>query len=115
VTPALLDALKASPIPATPGAQTTSEVMTLHEAGFDVVKFFPAEQCGGVDTLKALAGPIRDVLFVPTGGIDADDVGRYLDLPNVLAVGGSWVAPSKLIAEERWEDIARKAARVSAL
>jgi len=115
VTPALLDALVSSSIPAIPGAQTSSEVMTLSEAGFDVVKFFPAETCGGVDAIKAMAGPLRGVQFVPTGGIGPSQVRGYLDLPNVLAVGGSWVAPSTLVRDGDWIEIERNAARVGEL
>jgi 2-dehydro-3-deoxyphosphogluconate aldolase/(4S)-4-hydroxy-2-oxoglutarate aldolase len=115
VTPSLLDALASSFISAIPGAQTSSEVMTLSEAGFDVVKFFPAETCGGVDAIKAMAGPLQGVQFVPTGGIGPSLVRGYLDLPNVMAVGGSWVASSKLITEEDWGQIKRNAESIGEL
>lgn len=115
VTPVLLDALVESPVPVIPGAQTSSEIMALYEAGFEVVKFFPAEACGGVDAIKALGGPLRDVRFVPTGGIGPSQVRGYLDLPNVLAVGGSWVAPSKLIEAGDWGQIESNARRVGEL
>jgi len=115
VTASLLKVLVASSMPAIPGAQTSSEVMTLLEAGFDVVKFFPSEACGGVDTLKALGGPLGGVQFVPTGGIGRSQVRGYLDLSNVVAVGGSWVAPSKLIEAGDWGQIERNATSVGEL
>ncbi len=112
MTADLLDALVASKISAIPGAQTSSEVMALSAAGFEVVKFFPAEVCGGVDALKALAGPLPEVRFVPTGGIGPSMVQSYLALANVLAVGGSWVAPSGLIQSGDWDGIERNARSV---
>ncbi len=115
MTPNLLDALVASKISAIPGAQTSSEVMALSEAGFEVVKFFPSEACGGVDALKALAGPLPEVQFVPTGGIGPLLVPDYLALSNVLAVGGSWVAPTKMIEAGDWAGIEENAKRVGEL
>ena len=115
VTPGLLEALGKASVSAIPGAQTSSEVMELMEAGFNVVKYFPAEVCGGVEAIKALAGPLAGVQFVPTGGIGLSQVRNYLDLPNVLAVGGSWVAPSKLIRSGDWGAIEANAASVVAI
>lgn len=109
VTPKLLDSLALSSMAAIPGAQTSSEVMVLLEAGFEVIKFFPAEAGGGVDAIKAMAGPLADAQFVPTGGIGPANAGAYLDLPNVLAVGGSWIAPAKTVEAGDWEQISRNA------
>ena len=91
-TPALLDAAAASPVPFLPGAATSSEIMTLLERGHSCLKFFPAEPAGGIAYLKALAAPLSEVRFCPTGGIDARIAPRYLSLPNVLCVGGSCCA-----------------------
>ncbi|HCS27009.1 MAG TPA: keto-deoxy-phosphogluconate aldolase [Spongiibacteraceae bacterium] len=77
-----------------PGVSTASEVMQATNAGFSVLKLFPAEAVGGVTLLKALAGPFPDIKFCPTGGISLKNYQDYLALPNVLCVGGSWVIPS---------------------
>jgi 2-dehydro-3-deoxyphosphogluconate aldolase/(4S)-4-hydroxy-2-oxoglutarate aldolase len=73
--------------------------------GYRGLKFFPAEPAGGLVYLKALAAPLADVLFCPTGGIDAANAPAYLALPNVVAVGGSWVAPAKQVAARDWPAI----------
>lgn len=93
----LARALADAPIPALPGCATVSEAMTLAAMGFPVLKFFPAEPSGGVRWLNAVAEPLPDVRFCPTGGINADSARSYLALRNVLAVGGSWVAPAAAI------------------
>jgi 2-dehydro-3-deoxyphosphogluconate aldolase/(4S)-4-hydroxy-2-oxoglutarate aldolase len=95
---ALAAALSASPVPAIPGCATVSEALTLAGLGFPVLKFFPAEASGGVNWLKSVAAPCPDVRFCPTGGIDIRNAAAYLALPNVSAVGGSWVAPRDAIA-----------------
>lgn len=93
-TPAdLAAALADAPIPALPGCATVSEAMALAARGFKVLKFFPAEASGGVAWLKSVASPLPDARFCPTGGIDQRNAATYLACPNVLAVGGSWVAP----------------------
>jgi 2-dehydro-3-deoxyphosphogluconate aldolase / (4S)-4-hydroxy-2-oxoglutarate aldolase len=104
-TPALLDAAAASPVPFLPGAATSSEIMTLLERGHSCMKFFPAEPAGGVAYLNALAAPLPEARFCPTGGIDAMIAPRYLSLPNVLCVGGSWVAPGAAVAAGDWPRI----------
>lgn len=114
-TPELIDAAAASPVPLLPGAVTPSEIMAAAARGYKVLKFFPAEPAGGTAFLKALASPLSDIRFCPTGGIDAANALRYLALGNVICVGGSWVAPDGLIAEGRWSEIealAREAARL---
>lgn len=90
-TAALLDALAALHVPWLPGAATASEVMALAERGISEMKFFPAEASGGAPAVEALAGPFPDLAFCPTGGITAESAERYLALPNVFAVGGSWM------------------------
>ena len=114
-TPALLDAAAASPVPFLPGAATSSEIMTLLERGHSCLKFFPAEPAGGIAYLKALAAPLSEVRFCPTGGIDARIAPRYLSLPNVLCVGGSWVAPGDAVAAGDWPRITALARAAAAL
>lgn len=86
-----------------PGVATASEVMQARNAGFKQQKLFPAGVIGGVSLLNALAGPFADVSFCPTGGIEPHNKDEYLALDNVFAVGGSWVAPKRLIAEANWQ------------
>jgi 2-dehydro-3-deoxyphosphogluconate aldolase / (4S)-4-hydroxy-2-oxoglutarate aldolase len=114
-TPALLDAAAGSPVPLLPGAATASEAMVLREKGYGVLKFFPAEQAGGAAYLKALSSPLAGTLFCPTGGISLANAKDYLTLPNVVCVGGSWVAPKELVAREDWAGITRLAAEAAAL
>jgi 2-dehydro-3-deoxyphosphogluconate aldolase / (4S)-4-hydroxy-2-oxoglutarate aldolase len=110
---ALADALAQSPVPVVPGCATVSEAMALAARGFAVLKFFPAEGCGGVAFLKSVAAPMPHLRFCPTGGIGQDNAASYLALPNVVAVGGSWVAPAAAVAAgdfARITALARKAA-----
>jgi 2-dehydro-3-deoxyphosphogluconate aldolase / (4S)-4-hydroxy-2-oxoglutarate aldolase len=95
--PDLLAAAEDSPLPLLPGAATASEMMALGERGYRHLKFFPAEPAGGLAYLKALAGPLPQFRFCPTGGITPASAPDYLALTNVLCVGGSWMAPPKLI------------------
>jgi 2-dehydro-3-deoxyphosphogluconate aldolase/(4S)-4-hydroxy-2-oxoglutarate aldolase len=85
--------------------------MAVMARGFTTVKLFPAEQAGGVGALKALAGPFPGVLFNPTGGISENNMGAYLALPNVVAVGGSWLAPASDVASGDWAAITERARR----
>jgi 2-dehydro-3-deoxyphosphogluconate aldolase/(4S)-4-hydroxy-2-oxoglutarate aldolase len=113
--PALADALAEAPVPALPGCATASEAMALTAHGFTVLKFFPAEASGGIAWLKAVAAPLPDLRFCPTGGIDARNAAAYLALPNVDAVGGSWVVPKDAIAAgdyTRITTLAREAAEL---
>lgn len=80
-----------------PGVCTPTEVMSALKAGARLLKFFPAEASGGVGFLKALAGPFPDVQFVPTGGVNAANLAAYLALPQVVACGGSWMVPARLL------------------
>jgi 2-dehydro-3-deoxyphosphogluconate aldolase/(4S)-4-hydroxy-2-oxoglutarate aldolase len=104
-SPALLLSGTKSQIPLVPGVATASEAMTAAEHGYTLLKLFPAQAAGGVPLLKALAGPLPDLRFVPTGGIDAANAAQFLALPNVRAVGGSWLAPRTLIASGDWSGI----------
>jgi 2-dehydro-3-deoxyphosphogluconate aldolase/(4S)-4-hydroxy-2-oxoglutarate aldolase len=112
-TTALVQAADETDIPFLPGAATATEAMTLFEYGYTLQKFFPAEAAGGSAALKALASPLPGVRFCPTGGVDAKNAASYLALPNVICVGGSWVAPKEAVAAGDWsriEALARKAA-----
>jgi 2-dehydro-3-deoxyphosphogluconate aldolase/(4S)-4-hydroxy-2-oxoglutarate aldolase len=108
-TPALLAAAKGGPLPFLPGVATPSEIMQAVDAGFDHLKFFPAAVFGGTDALKAFAGPFPSLLFCPTGGISADNAARYLALPNVVCVGGSWLTPAAAVAAGDWTQVERLA------
>ena len=104
-----------SDVPLLPGAITPSEIMTAQEAGLDFLKFFPAEQAGGAAFLKSLASPFVGIRFCPTGGIGTGNAKDYLDLPNVICIGGSWVAPDNLVKAGKWDEIealARQASRL---
>jgi 2-dehydro-3-deoxyphosphogluconate aldolase/(4S)-4-hydroxy-2-oxoglutarate aldolase len=94
---------------------TPSEIIAAIGAGHDLLKFFPAEPAGGVAALKALAGPFPQVTFCPTGGIHAELAKAYLALPNVIAVGGSWVTPQAAVDAGDWAEITRLAKAASAL
>jgi 2-dehydro-3-deoxyphosphogluconate aldolase/(4S)-4-hydroxy-2-oxoglutarate aldolase len=113
-TPRLLEALLDQAVPILPGAATASEVMTLLEDGITEMKFFPASAAGGTTALRALAGPLPEVTFCPTGGIDRASVADYLALPNVACVGGTWLTPSDLVAAQDWDAITALAADVIA-
>ena len=101
----LLQAGERSDIPFLPGISSVSELMRGMEYGYRNFKFFPAEAAGGPAVLKAMAGPFGDIGFCPTGGIGLHNAMEYLALPNVLCVGGSWIAQTKLINEQRWSEI----------
>lgn len=112
-TAGLISACSAEALPLLPGAATASEVMALLEQGFRTMKFFPAGPAGGPAYLKALHGPLPQATFCPTGGVSPENARDYLSLPNVACVGGSWVAPAKLMAAGDWDGIvalAREAA-----
>ncbi len=111
----LLEAARDSDVPLLPGASTPSEVMSMREEGYSVLKFFPAEQSGGAPFLKALASPLAEIRFCPTGGISPANARDYLSLPNVICVGGSWVAPDKLVEAEDWDGITELARQAAAL
>lgn len=105
ITPRLAEAAQSWPVPFLPGAATASEMMALADMGYRIQKFFPAGPSGGVAALKAFAAPLSGIELCPTGGIDASNAGDYLALPNVICVGGSWVAPAGLIRRQDWAAI----------
>jgi 2-dehydro-3-deoxyphosphogluconate aldolase / (4S)-4-hydroxy-2-oxoglutarate aldolase len=112
-TPALLDAGTHGPIPYLPTIATASELMAALAAGYRCFKFFPAGAAGGIAMLNSFAGPFPEARFCPTGGISQATVKSYLDLPNVLCAGGSWLTPGDAVRRKDWsmiESLASKAA-----
>lgn len=101
--------------PLLPGVATASELMRGLDAGLDHFKFFPAEQAGGVAMLKAFSGPFAACRFCPTGGVTVESAPTYLALPNVLCVGGTWVAPADLVIAGAWDEIRARAQKAAAL
>ncbi|MEA5096176.1 putative KHG/KDPG aldolase [bioreactor metagenome] len=88
-----------------PGCVTPTEIMIAVRFGINVVKFFPAAQYGGVDTIKALSGPFESLRFIPTGGISIGNLAEYAGEEKVAACGGSFMVSSKLLEEEKWNEI----------
>jgi len=89
-------------VPVYPGVMTPTEIQMALDEGLSTVKFFPAEQAGGVGMIKALTAPFRSVQFIPTGGVNAANVRSYLDIPAVVAVGGTWMVPADALAAGDW-------------
>jgi len=116
-SPRLAQAAAAAPVPFLPGVATASEAITLMELGFRALKLFPAEAVGGVKLLASLAGPLPDLRFCPTGGVDLAKAPAYLALPNVVCVGGSWMLPKAALGSGDYatvEKLAREAAALRA-
>ncbi|WRD53515.1 bifunctional 4-hydroxy-2-oxoglutarate aldolase/2-dehydro-3-deoxy-phosphogluconate aldolase [Helicobacter pylori] len=111
----LLEYAKKKDMPLIPGVSSSSEVMQALELGYSALKFFPAEYCGGVKLLNAFNGPFKGVKFCPTGGISTDNMRSYLNLENVLCVGGSWLTPKNLIQNKEWDKITEICKRSLAL
>ncbi|NNF77706.1 MAG: bifunctional 4-hydroxy-2-oxoglutarate aldolase/2-dehydro-3-deoxy-phosphogluconate aldolase [Rhizobiales bacterium] len=109
-TDALVTSCETNDLPLLAGVSSASEIMRLCERGYDVAKFFPAETSGGVGALAAFSGPLPQFHFCPTGGLNTENVKNYLTLPNVLCVGGSWIVPSKHLANKNWPAIEKLAA-----
>jgi 2-dehydro-3-deoxyphosphogluconate aldolase/(4S)-4-hydroxy-2-oxoglutarate aldolase len=105
LTPELVSAADGHEVPLLPGSVTSSEIMKALEAGYTHLKFFPAEQAGGAAYLKSCASVFGQVKFCPTGGVSVKNANDYLSLPNVLCVGGSWVAPKDMVAAGDWDGI----------
>ncbi len=111
-SPRLLDAADDDSLPLLPGAATASEAMALLERGYGLQKFFPAVPAGGVKLLSAWASPLPQITFCPTGGISLASAPEFLDLPNVVCVGGSWLTPKDRLQTGNWagiETLAREA------
>jgi 2-dehydro-3-deoxyphosphogluconate aldolase/(4S)-4-hydroxy-2-oxoglutarate aldolase len=115
LTPSLIDAARKSGLPLLPGVMTPSEVMTAREAGYRQLKLFPAVPAGGVGMLNAIAGPLPDVMFCPTGGVSQENAAQFLACKNVACVGGSWLTPQDAMQAGDWARITRLAAAASAL
>lgn len=115
VTDELIDAALQSGVPILPGVVTPSEVMKLLAKGITAMKFFPAEAAGGIPMLKSLGGPLPQVTFCPTGGVNPKNAIDYLSLSNVACVGGSWMAPADLVDAGNWDEIRRRAAEAASL
>lgn len=107
----LLEACETHGLPLVPGAVTATEAMCLLSQGYDMLKFFPAEASGGAAALGALSSPLPQLSFCPTGGVSAANAVDYLRLPNVVCVGGSWVAPKQMVRDGDWEGIKALAAK----
>ena len=115
-TPAeLAAALANAGLPAIPGCATATEAMALAARGFKLLKFFPAEASGGVAWLQSVAAPLPDLRFCPTGGINMKNAAAYLALSNVVAVGGSWVAPKEAVARGDFAEITKLARQAAGL
>lgn len=115
LTTALAKAANDAGLPLLPGVMTPSDILTAIAAGYETVKFFPAEQAGGVPMLNAFGGPFPSLKFCPTGGITAATAPNFLALPNVVCVGGSWLTPKAALAAKDWAEVTRLAREASAL
>lgn len=114
-TASLLEAGRIAAIPYLPAVASASELMDGLAAGYRCFKFFPAGAAGGIPMLKSFAGPFPDARFCPTGGITQDTVRSYLELPNVLCAGGSWLSPADALAAHDWGRIEKLAAAAAAV
>ena len=115
IYPAFAEAAARAVVPVIPGVATAGELMLALAHGLDTCKLFPAEAVGGRALLQAWHGPFPQAAFCPTGGISAATAPDYLSLPNVLCVGGSWLAPKAAVAARDWETISRLAREAAAL
>jgi 2-dehydro-3-deoxyphosphogluconate aldolase/(4S)-4-hydroxy-2-oxoglutarate aldolase len=115
LTPELAQASRTVSFPLLPGTMTPAEVIAARLQGFNTLKLFPAMQAGGIGMLKAMASPFSDVIFCPTGGITRETAPDFLALSNVACVGGSWVAPAKLMEAGDWQGITTLAREAAAL
>ena len=105
--PAVVDYCRSQGVTIFPGVCTPTEIEMALDEGIEIVKFFPAEAMGGVKFLKAICAPYKQVRFIPTGGIDASNLGQYLALPQVLACGGSWMVKPELLAAGDFGNVKR--------
>jgi 2-dehydro-3-deoxyphosphogluconate aldolase/(4S)-4-hydroxy-2-oxoglutarate aldolase len=115
LTASLIQAAKSSGLPLLPGVMTPSEVMQARENGFKQLKLFPAVPAGGIGMLNAIAGPLPDVLFCPTGGISQQNAAQFLACSNVACIGGSWLSPKDAVSNGEWQRITELARAASAL
>ncbi len=112
---AVVDEARSRDLPVYPGIATATEAQAAWNMGLRIAKFFPASQAGGVPMLKALGSVFRDMRFMPTGGVTAANLGEYLELPSVVACGGSWLTPAEAIAAGNFDAIRKLAAEASGL
>ena len=115
LTPELAGAARGARFPLLPGVMTPTEIIAARHGGFNILKLFPAQQAGGTGMLRAIASLFADILFCPTGGITRANAQEYLTLPNVVCVGGSWVAPPELLQSRDWHGIEALARDAAAL
>ncbi len=114
-TSSIIDACDECNISLLPGASTVSEMLTLSEAGFSEIKFFPASAAGGLPFIKSLVSPLPNLKFCPTGGISYETASEWLSLVNVSCVGGSWIAPAKDINDQNFSEITARAKQATKL
>jgi len=114
-TSSIIDACNECNISLLPGASTVSEMLTLSEAGFSEIKFFPASAAGGIPFIKSLVSPLPNLKFCPTGGISYETASVWLSLVNVSCVGGSWIAPAKDINDQNFSEITARAKQATKL
>ncbi len=114
-TSSIIDACNECNISLLPGASTVSEMLTLSEAGFSEIKFFPASAAGGIPFIKSLLSPLPNLKFCPTGGISYETASEWLSLVNVSCVGGSWIAPTKDINDQNFSEITARAKQATKL
>jgi 2-dehydro-3-deoxyphosphogluconate aldolase / (4S)-4-hydroxy-2-oxoglutarate aldolase len=115
LTPELAAAARGARFPVMPGVMTPTEVMTARNAGFSLLRLFPAQQAGGIEFLTAMAAVFADVLFCPAGGITPDAAADYLSQPNVACIGASWLAPAAMLSAGDWAGIEALARAASAI
>ena len=115
ITLRLLKASKDQKIALLPASASASEAMVLLEHGYTLQKFFPAEPSGGAPYLASLSSPLPQIRFCPTGGITPALAPSYLKLPNVITLGGSWMAPKNLVNAGRWDEIEKLSREAAAL
>lgn len=114
-TSSIIDACNECNISLLPGASSVSEMLTLSEAGFSDIKFFPASAAGGIPFIKSLLSPLPNLKFCPTGGISYETASEWLSLVNVSCVGGSWIAPAKDINDQNFSEITARAKQATKL
>jgi 2-dehydro-3-deoxyphosphogluconate aldolase/(4S)-4-hydroxy-2-oxoglutarate aldolase len=106
---AVVKAAKELALPFAPGIMTPSEIEAAYALGCTVMKLFPSEPIGGLSYLKNINAPYAHlgIKYIPLGGVSPENLGAYLESPDILAVGGSWLAPRKLIQEKAWKEISK--------
>lgn len=114
-TSSIIDACNECNISLLPGASTVSEMLTLSEAGFSEIKFFPASAAGGIPFIKSMLSPLPNLKFCPTGGVSYETASEWLSLVNVSCVGGSWIAPAKDINDQNFSEITARAKQATKL